>query len=151
MQFLGPIENGVKAPDVLRKTKLYTPLHKSFSASSKDRSIKLRPIVCWPITSQCTIKSLTCVRVCLVRAAELCRMAFERLTCSCSHVCHERSLIHRCTNPVACKTQSVFVQPNPTEKSFRKEINKKKQDPHTRYLRLCASKAFIGSQLRNVS
>ena len=32
------------------------------------------------------------------RTAELCRMAFERLTCSCSHVRRGRSLMDRCIN-----------------------------------------------------
>ena len=36
------------------------------------------------------------MRVCLARAAELCTMALEGLTCSCSHVRCGRSLTDRC-------------------------------------------------------
>ena len=64
--------------------------------------------VYWPITTHCATKSLTkqgptCVRVCWACAAELCRMALESLTCSCSHVRCGQSLMERSiTKGVQC-------------------------------------------------
>ena len=48
------------------------------AANLIDWSIKLRPFAYWPITTHCatkspTLKSLTCMRVCLARATQLCK------------------------------------------------------------------------------
>ena len=74
-----------------------------------DRSNKLRPIAYWPITTKrrSDKSSPTCVLVCFVRAAELCRKALERLTCSCTHVRCGRSLMDQ---SIATMRQSTKFQ-----------------------------------------
>ena len=58
----------------------------------------------------------TCVRICFARAAELCRKALERLTCSCTHVLlHTRALWAEPNGSVYCLFECIrqtFPKPN---------------------------------------
>ena len=79
-----------------------------------DRSIKLRPIAYWPITTHCATEGPTnkvqhACAYALANAAELCREALERLTCSCSHVRIGRSLMDRSFTSLTCIVDTFLI------------------------------------------